>query len=196
MYYVLDCPMILNSQGEKLIEIHNHFDVGTVWSWTDGLPFDEDEEVGDLPIRIDVDYYKNYDGIPPEFKDIGVSIMSARLKNIFDAVGVDNILYFPVDLHIKQTGQKYEYFAYKLIGRIAALDMKKSVVETYHGGQPLGDASILNLVIDETNTKNCLIFRLEESFSTIMVHEKIKIAVESAKIDTIRFINQDEYMHL
>jgi hypothetical protein len=195
MYYILKCPIPITANGENLMDIKNHFDAGSVWSWTDGLPLDADEDPGELPINIDVDYFQNYQGAPREFYALGVSILSPRVKAVFDSLGIDNILYYPAVLHISPLGRKVDYFVFKIIGRVAAADAT-SQLESYQGRQAIGDASVHHLKIDATKTFNFLIFRLAESTTTIVVHEKVKLACEAAGIDTLQFLLPEEHMQL
>ncbi len=55
---------------------------------------------------------------------------------------------------------------------------------------------IHELSLDESKIKGLLIFRLAENTNTIIVHESVKQAVESAGIDTVSFIKPEDYMHL
>lgn len=196
MYRILKCPIPVTKNGENLMNIKNYgFRAGTIWSWTDGLPLEEDEHPGDLPIHISVDYFHGYQGEPQELYDSGINIISPRVKAVFDSLGIDNILYFPAVLHISPLGRDVDYFAFKIIGRVAAADAK-SHLEGYQGRQPLGDASIYDLTIDSSKAFNFLIFRLAESTTTIVVHEKVKLACEAAGIDTLKFLLPEEHMQL
>lgn len=188
MYYILKCPIPTTSKGENFMNIKNYgFDVGTIWSFTDGKPLDDDEEPGELPIHIGVDYFHNYKGKPRELYDLGVCIISPRVKIVFDALGIDNILYFPAVLHISPLNIEVNYFVFKIIGLVSATAAKFNLKGWPVRAVADWDAREFNLSLDTSKTNNRLIFRLAESITTIVVHQKVKDAMESAGIDTLAF---------
>lgn len=65
------------------------------------------------------------------------------------------------------------YKVINLIGLIAAADMEKSDA-VVHDNIPLIDVDFDRLVIDEEKTDGVLMFRLAESMSTVLVHEKLR----------------------
>lgn len=196
MYFVLRCPPILNQNGELLVEIQNNDEVGDVWEWGSGDQFDEDE-ISSIPspISMEVEYYRAYEGLPNELRDIGVSVMSKRLKEALNKAGVDNIDFYPVILTHPESGRTFEYAAYNLIGKVAATDLEQSEIVNYDN-KLVADVGINKLVLDETKTNNLLMFRLAENLSTILIHESVKKAIENSGIDTLTFIEPENYMHL
>lgn len=196
MYYIMQCHPPTTDADEALLEIHNDIDVGDVYFWNDGLPLPQDEKQS-IPkiINIHYDVFQGYNGLPPDMEDLGVSIMSERLKDALDSAGINNIEYFPATLINNQNGEKHQYFAFSLVGLVAIADMSSSDYESFDGN-PVGDVSFYELKIDETKAKGLPIFRLAEDSSAIMVHESIKKVIEEAGIDTIKFIKPDEYVQI
>jgi hypothetical protein len=136
-----------------------------------------------------------YQGEPADLQDLNVPIMSKRLKAAMDAAGVDNINYLPITLKNTETGQVYDYFAFNLLGLVSAADRAQSKMASYDGDF-VGDSQVYDLVIDESKCGGLLMFRLKEKFSAVIVHEKVKKAVEAAGIDTVAFMNPKDYMAL
>jgi|GEM_PF-1967186 len=196
MYYVLRCPPITNEKGELLVEIQNNESVGDVWDWTSGDIFDQDE-VQSIPalINMTVEYYRGYQGSPNEIRDIGVSVMSKRLSEVLTQAGVDSIDYYPAVLTNSETGQTYDYMAYNLIGKIAVVDLAASDYTTYDD-KPVADVGFEKLVIDDEKAKSLLMFRLAENLSTILIHDNVRKHILDSGIDTLRFMEPEDYMHL
>lgn len=194
MYYVIECDFPLNENGEALMEIHNCFRAGTVRNWKDGQPFKPDAIIPD-PIEIDFEPLHDYQGEPVEMVDTCIPVMSKKLRVALDCAGVGNIVYFPAILKNRITGRTYEYYAYKILGIVAAANLDQSEYISFDGDAFM-DAGIEKLVIDEKKANGMLVFRLAENVSTLMVHENIKMYLEKAGIDTLSFIRSEEYVQL
>jgi hypothetical protein len=196
MYYILRCPPITNDKGELLVEINNHESVGDVWDWGMGDVFSQDEiQSIPRPIHINIESFRGYNGLPNEMRDIGVCVMSKRLSEVLIQAGIDNIDYYPAVLTDATTGQKYEYLAYNLIGKVASADLSKSNYTNYDSKLTV-DVGFKDLVIDESKTKGLLIFRLAENLSTILVHDSVRKLLVEKGIDTLKFVKPEDYMHL
>lgn len=196
MYYVMRCPLITNENGELLVEIENDAGIGEVWSWGSGEAFEAEEIAGiPDPIPMNVRFYRGYKGLPTEFSDTGVSVMSRRLSQALLEAGVDNLDCYPVLLTNPETQHSYDYVAYNIIGKIAAADMEKSDYTTYDG-KLFADVGFRRLVLDEAKAQGVLMFRLAEKLSTILVHEHVRKHVLDQGIDTLKFIKPEDYLHL
>lgn len=197
MYYIMRCPIPQTEEGEAYMEIHNTFDVGDIYMWEDGLPL-EQEERESIPssIEIDFDVFRGYTGPPKEFEDLGVSIMSQRLHDALISAGVDNIEFFPAVLTNTSTGEKFKYYAYKLVGIVSLMDEGQSEYETYRNTTPIADTTIHKFVADESKAHGLLMFRMAESITAIVVHESVKKTIEAAGIDTLKFIKPEDYVSI
>lgn len=169
------------------------------WKKTEGF---EDWSVGRLatkrpagPVEIDVVPYLEYSGGPDEFVDLNVPLMSKKLKETVQGAGVDNLNFYPVALRNTETGETYEYFAFNLIGLVDAVDLGKSTI-TSQDGDFLGDSSITDLAVNEAAARELLMFRLKQKFSVILVHRKVKEAIERAAIPSVKFIAPEDFMAL
>jgi len=147
------------------------------------------------PVVINAVYHGGYKGGSDEYLDSNVPLMSKRLKETIEAAGVDNVKFHPITLRNTKTGETYDYFAFNLIGLVDAVDFKKSTL-TSHDGDFIGDSAIHDLVVDEKAGRGLLMFRLKEKFSVILVHKKIKEAVERSGITSVKFIDPKDFMAL
>jgi hypothetical protein len=139
--------------------------------------------------------YDGYSGLPDDLQDTNVPLVSKRLKEAIESAGVDNNDFSPVTVRNADTGEVYEYFAFNLIGLVAAADPAGSEM-TSRDGDFIGDTSISGLVIDESKCRDLLMFRLKEKFSVILVHETVKQAIERHGIASVRYIDPGDFMAL
>jgi hypothetical protein len=147
------------------------------------------------PVEISATPKNGYELDPADWQDQGVPFMSKRLKAAIDSAGVDNINYLPITLKNTETGKVYEYFAFNLLGLVDAADPAQSKIDS-HDGDFVGDSQINDLIIDDEKCGGLLMFRLKQKFSAVVVHEKIKKAVEAAGITTVTFMKPEDYMAL
>jgi hypothetical protein len=139
--------------------------------------------------------YGDFDGAPNDLNDFTIPLMSARLKAALGAAGVSNVQYAPVRIRNKTTGETYDYFAFNLVGLVAAADFEKSDLKSYDGDFT-GETEIHSLTLDESRIGKLLMFRLKEKFSVIVVHRNVKEAIEHADITTLSFIEPKDFMAL
>jgi len=146
-----------------------------------------------LPVVINVVAHDGFVGVPHDFQDDVVPLMSARMKEAIESAGVDNIKFLGVTLRNPATEETYDYFAFNLIGLVSAADFSQSQI-TSHDGDFVGDSQVHNLVLDESKTRGLLMFRMKEKFSTILVHRKVREAIEKRGINTVGFMAPEDYM--
>jgi len=147
------------------------------------------------PVVIEAVPHEGYTGHPVELNDGSIPLMSKRIREALDAAGVDNIVYFPVTLRNPETGQTYEYFAFNLIGLVAAADLGQSNIASTDGDFT-GDSQVYDLALDESKCGGFAMFRLKEKFSAIVVHRRVKETIESRGITALTFMKPEDYMHL
>ena len=192
-YFMMEDQLPYDDDVEGYIDIEDwKGDIKGFMGWRHGA-LARDRPTGS--VEIDVVPHDGYTGLPPDLHDHSVPLMSARLKSALDSAGVDNIVYLPVVLRNPETGQRYDYFAFNLIGLVSATDFTKSNIKS-PDGDFVGDSHIYDLKIDEGKTQNFLIFRLAEKFSAILVHRRVKEAIENQGINTLRFMEPEDYMAL
>lgn len=106
----------------------------------------------------------------PDFWGEGMPIMSKRFLALLEEAGVDNLQTFPAVVKSKVNGDVWEgYFAVNILGLIQCADLGKS---TYTEIFP-GSFEFDELAIDASLAKDALLFRLQESPSTIIMHKSV-----------------------
>lgn len=128
----------------------------------------------------------------PNFLSQPKPIMSKKLLEVIRAAGVNNIDAYKADFYYAD-GSKApgEYFIVNVIGVVAAADMSKSV---YDPNQPdkMIAMSFDSLTIDQSKTHGLLMFRLAENIVEIILHEKVKKAIEKANIPYVALYPTDQ----
>ena len=132
------------------------------------------------------------EGVMLELWDEVVSVMSKRLADTLIAAGVSNIDFFSAQVREVKSNKVFEdYVAFNIVGTIAAADLKQSDFSAPDG--PMVSVDFDSLTIDESRTRGGLMFRLAESLNGIVVHESVKKAIEAAGIDTLTFLDPQEW---
>ena len=197
MYYVMNCDSFEYNDGSAALSINNNFKLAGIRLWKTGKPIAAiKKENIPTPVEINFDAYKGYAGEPPSLEDVGIPLMSKKLANTLTSAGVDNLELFPAIVKNNQTGQTFEYQVYNVIGLVAAMDRQNSDYESYKNMNPVGGASIYELVLDESRIQDLLLFRLSENISTLVVHETIKNKIEEMGILDITFIKPENYIQI
>lgn len=132
--------------------------------------FEGDVVVPPLEERL-VDYYGN------------VCVMSLKLVEVLLNAGVDNLQIFPAYITDAGTGErvKQDYRFVNIVGMISCADVKASE------SSPLGGTYYFHeLVIDESKARGLLLFRLAESPSEVVVHERVAAAIDKAILRGLR----------
>ena len=193
----MNCDSFEYNDGSAALSINNNFKLAGIRLWKTGKPIAAiKKENIPTPVEINFDAYKGYAGEPPSLEDVGIPLMSKKLANTLTSAGVDNLELFPAIVKNNQTGQTFEYQVYNVIGLVAAMDRQNSDYESYKNMNPVGGASIYELVLDESRIQDLLLFRLSENISTLVVHETIKNKIEEMGILDITFIKPENYIQI
>ncbi|WP_164017820.1 imm11 family protein [Pyxidicoccus trucidator] len=137
--------------------------------WLSGRPF---SVALPNPLEIELD-----DRFGTRMADIfidGILVMSDRLVAAIQRAGVTNLQTFPAVLNDAQRGLRLPGFqAVQILGTLKAADPKKSIA---YDPDDIGRdiVGFDKLVIDPKAARGALMFRLLESASTIIVHERVK----------------------
>ncbi len=182
MYFQLGYDYPKDEQdGHYMIEDGIDFD--GVKSWALGKPFNAQLP---NPISVTLAPIGGFSGKPPEMFDEYMCLMSAKMIDVLKKSGVDNIEVFPAKLVDGPNSRTFDYFAVNIIGMVAAADLGKSEWENLDG-EPKIDTAFTTLVVNPDKARGLPIFRLAESTGTILVHERIKSALEASGLETLRF---------
>lgn len=103
-----------------------------------------------------------------------VPVMRKDLIAALREVGVDNIDTYDAIIYDPYNSRDVlDYQAVNIIGVVAAADLATSDYESF-GETPNIDAIFAGPVIDDRRTAGALMFRMKESVTTVMVHERVK----------------------
>ncbi|WP_444993941.1 hypothetical protein [Aliikangiella sp. IMCC44359] len=148
-------------------------------SWMFGQTFTEEPE---QPIHVEITEGFENKQLLPFFDE--PPIASQAFVDALIEIGVDNIITYDVLLHNEDYSVTYEgYKAINIIGLIKAAGPGT----VYLGDSKLIDASIESLELEPRSIKGLYIFRLAESITTIVVHEKVKRHLESKGFHSLVF---------
>jgi hypothetical protein len=120
-------------------------------------------------------------------------IMREDLLDAMKSCGVDNLQLFSAVL--KDPKAKTEHTNYKavnVIGLVAAADMAKSTTMALPNADLFGQ-TFDGLAIDEKKAGGLLLFRLKESASAIVVHDRVKSGIEAAGVPGMTFYESGEW---
>ena len=195
MYYILQCDLPENENGEALMEFHNCFQVGEIWHWRDGLALEPDEQDVPTPIVVEYETFRGHQGPPVDLVDDCIPLMSPRLEKSLLACGVDNLCLFDVQLKNRTTNETREFKAFKLVGLVAMADLGGSDWSSFDN-KPAVDVSFKSLAVDESLARGQLMFRLAENINALMVHESVRDALIADGIDTLSFIEPKDWVQI
>jgi len=127
------------------------------------------------PIRIEL-WERAGNGLSEIFLD-SIPLFCNDLIDAFKKAGVDNLQTCSAVLIPPNGKPNTNYKAVNIIGKIACADKKRSQYNDITGTGMIA-CDFRKLVIDESKTYGQLFFRLAESIDSIIVHERVKIAVD------------------
>jgi hypothetical protein len=129
-----------------------------------------------------------------EMYDTTILVMRSDLVEALKAAGVDNIECFEAVIRDPRTGQEYTtYFAVNIVGAIACVDLAKSGYDTSQESRMV-DMEFDSIAIDEAKAGGALLFRLAESVSGIVVHEKVKAVLESRGLTGMTYTKPEDWI--
>jgi hypothetical protein len=121
-----------------------------------------------------------------------LTLYHKSLKKALTEQGVDNIDYFPVQLHDQNT-EKMDgsYFLANILGLIDCVDMGKSKVKMWKSGNGFRFES---MVIDESKTRGLKIFRLKDDPTKVIINEQLKQYFDSVDVlSGVEIIQTEDY---
>lgn len=117
-------------------------------------------------------------------------LISSAAQMLFEKLNVDNLQYFNVDIKSKDL-EINDYKIVNITDKIDCVDFSASELELYDNGDI---DMISNLVLDEAKIlKGKQIFLLgRRATGIVIVHEKLKKAIEEAKLTGFHFVTLDK----
>ena len=124
-----------------------------------------------------------------------VCLFSDEMIDVLERSGVDNLDIFPAVLRREEETETIEYTNYKavaIMGAIACLDKRSGKVDLGDGSGLL-EGGVDKMYIDERKTDGLLMFRPRPGVGAVLVHERVKRAIEAAKLPGLRFYDPSEW---
>lgn len=119
-------------------------------------------------------------------------LMSDAFLEAVRSAGVDNLDVYDAVLKGSDGSQHTGYKAFNVIGMVDAADMAKSRFSDPDGSR-LIDASLDGLVIDPQKARGLLMFRLAQYTAAVMVHARVRAAIEARNFPNIIFREPTEF---
>jgi hypothetical protein len=127
------------------------------------------------------------------YDEQAIPLMRADLVEALAAAGVNNLELFPAVIEDPMNGERHtNYQAFNVLGLVAAADLAASRTMGTGSSTRLG-TDFDSLVLDEGKARDLLLFRLAESCSAIVVHERVKLEIERRKIPGIIFYESGQW---
>jgi hypothetical protein len=124
------------------------------------------------------------DVAPPHFLGDRIPVCSRLLLGVLEAAGVGNIQSIPAVLENPDVGARWtDYVAINVLGLRAAARLDQSTFDTLVGGDAQSGVPPLlafhEIVLDAAKVKGCLMFRLAESPSTLLIHDSVNAYIDA-----------------
>lgn len=120
----------------------------------------------------------------------GQLLISEKLQQVFKDSGVSNLQLFSAEVRYALTGEILHYQVANILGMVKALDTAEAECQLDDDGF-LEGFTTLRLATD--NIAGFDLFRMYESFHTIIVSSRVKQALEAHSISGIRLLKDTEW---
>ena len=119
-------------------------------------------------------------------------LINAKVKNIFDALNIDNVQYFKSRLIDENTNAiNDDYCLINIIGKISCVDKAQSELELFPDGDiRFIDKLVLNL---NDNTDYGHIFRLAEYSPLLIINNELKTALETKNVTGFKIYKPEDF---
>lgn len=180
MYYLIETDYFAKPTAYRTTSLTNEFKFMPS-RWMTGNP------MGNPKQPLEVEFWQNGgDGLAEIFLD-SIPLFSRELVDALQEAGADNLQLFAVT-PVEKNGAVIhrEYCAVNIIGCVRCADLDKSDYSDLTGEELIA-VNFRKLVIDEEKANSQHIFRLAESVGSIVVHERIKIALDKKQFRYVSF---------
>lgn len=147
----------------------------------------------DVPTPLEYALDPDYPGeLLPMYKS-AAPLMRSDLLQALAGAGVDNLQLYDAVLRDPQRGAEHRnYKAVNVVGVVSAADLAASRMMGTTDST-LIDADFHRLAFRGDVPSDLLLFRLAESVNAIVVHERVKTAIEAAAIPGMTFYASNEW---
>ena len=171
------------------------FDEGKRLYPSDHPTADDDEKEPEGMIKLNLKRSKGTAPLPT-FLSQPTPLMSKDMLDTLYNAGINNLDAYPAELYYPDGSPAGgEYYIINVVGLVAAADLEKSVYDPEQS-ENLISMGFDSLAIDPEKSKGFLMFRLAESITEIIVHEKVVKAVQEAQIPLVKFYKTEDIVIL
>lgn len=182
----------MTEEGDLYYVLQSDVSKKTVSFWNEPeLPDGADMWIDGKALTVDVPRPLVYEVEPgdegdmPAFINTAIPLMSEPLVQVLRKCGVDNLEVFDVVINELATGKQHtNYRAVNVLGMVDAVDHGKTKVESIEG---LANW-VSNMALDEKATRGALMFRLAQLPSKIILHRRVKQAIEAQQLPLVYFV--------
>lgn len=177
--------MVLGCPGEPPVRALARGPLAFSGNWCSG------RVVTDAPERLEYELDDAAGALKPMYPERSVPVMRRELAQALKALKVTNVQYCDALLRDRD-GVRDDYLAFNVIGTVAAVDGDRSrrVPTTLLGRT---DVDFEALYLDEARLTGRLITRLAEHPSVIVVHRRVRDAIEALGFKGLRFYGPGEW---
>lgn len=182
-YYMLECDSPVGKRRSLIDYTERTFGR----DWISGARLDQPPTE---PVRATV--VSRADGVMLEMWEAPLPLMTRRMLAALQFAGVDNLEVFSAELTDPRTGEVFkDYVAFNVVGAVSAADLGKSRYQAPDG--PLVSVDFDSVVLDPSRCTGALMFRLAEAVNAIVVHEAVRKGLLASGIDTLTFIEPENW---
>lgn len=157
-----------------------------------GVPVDPPTQKLRYELQVDKKADKPLAYPPLDLHDAGKGqlLMSPKLVKYFNDLSVDNMQYIPAEATCLPSGEVLPYDLGNILGLVKALDVEASDCQVDEDGFV---ETFFSLRLNKLQIESFDLFRMYESFHTIIVSRRVREALEVAEITGIQFLADTEW---
>lgn len=186
-------------QDQSLVGEYAHFndepDNYDFVVWTNGVPIPRGPA---FKLRTSEEYSPTLSDVL--LTRINLFVFSDTFRTLLEGIGVRNIEYHPVEVEFHDSGDVLEtYAAANILGQISCLD--ESTGDIRRSRQTGDIIGLEEFTLEESKViptsemqSEALLFRLKEFPSLVLVHQRVKDAVEASEVTGFKFVEPEKYM--
>lgn len=119
-------------------------------------------------------------------------VINKKIKDVFDALEIRNIQYFPGKLIESNSGKADERYCFaNIVGKFACVNHEESELEYYSDGS-IQFIDKLVLKLDDNNDYGH-IFRLAEFLPLVVISDELKAALEAAEVTGFKIYDPEDF---
>ena len=197
-YFVIDCHPGYEAEHYSLRvteDAHNHrWSAGNLFS-PDSMNISFKPPLKVINIETEEEDDEDEDWVYPALTWVPIPLMKRSLVTALRAAGVENLQTYPTRLTNPQGNPPAPedlYLAVNIVGKVSAADLKASEVSPGNKDEIIS-VDFDSLAVDAGKAHDMGMFRLAENISAVLVHQRIREAIEAAGIEDLTWFKPEEW---